>query len=312
MSALRQLLAWLGAAIWLRSRLLAIKARRLFGGRRPVAGAGTGYYLAAADIPVEGVDYELVDLPSEQQAQLDAARVELIDHARAATNRRSRRRRARRRRTASLVTAALVSLTVLGAGATALVTGSTGVPAVDRLLGIYETKRDRSDGVPHGDLRPTSAGPVIEFEARNGDRTVQVSSVTYAGTEGRICMSAVQMAPSSDPEPLQQGDASCEPAATIDRDLARDGLTVVAIQVDDVALITGLTRASTRSLTGTGPHGPLQIRIGDVWQPPDGDGAPVRPFVAVGTVGRNHDASQIPRALNLSEYRFGVGAGAER
>ncbi len=57
MSALRTMLAALWAAVWVRWKLLAVRARRAFGGKDPAA-AGSGYYLSAAEIPVEGIDYD--------------------------------------------------------------------------------------------------------------------------------------------------------------------------------------------------------------------------------------------------------------
>ena len=56
MSALRQLLAALWAALWVRWRLVAVRARGLFGERRAAAAAGSGFYLGATEIPVEGID----------------------------------------------------------------------------------------------------------------------------------------------------------------------------------------------------------------------------------------------------------------
>ena len=190
MSALRQLIAALWAAVWVRWQLLALGARRVLGGRRPKI-AGSGYYLAPAEIPVEGADYDLVDLPPELAERLDAVRGELVEHARTVTTRRVRRRRTRRRRTASLAMAALLTLAVLGAGATALVTGSTGVPAVDRLLGIYETELGKPGAAgrpgPTGrDLQPDPAfeSTAVELSTTNGQRLV---STSYIANSGDIC-----------------------------------------------------------------------------------------------------------------------------
>jgi len=267
--ALRQLIASLWAALWVRWRLFAAGARGVFGDRRPAA-AGSGYYLAAAEIPVEGVDYELVDLSPELAARLDAARGELVEHARGVTARRARRRRVRRRRTASLAMAALLSLTVLGAGATALVTGSTGIPAVDRLLGIYEKNSGRagSAGQPDPSVDSTS----IEFRAGG----IPMVSAWYLARNGDVCSVL------TDADRGSSGDLACVTPAEMVESLDRSGGALYSVtEGASGVILRGYTRSDVQRLEGSGPAGQIDLYLGDIWSSGAQGVDSMRPFVGV-------------------------------
>jgi hypothetical protein len=282
MSGLRQFLPWLWAAVWLRWRIVGVKTRRLLS-RRPVAAAGMGYHLAAADIPVEGVDYDPTELPAGLAARLEETRGELLDLARSTAARRARRRRARRRRTFSLATAALVTLAVLGAGATALVTGSTGVPAVDRWLGVYEaalekpTKPDRF-GPGGQDLRPepSGAGPSIEIPLENGSGRLVVAS--YVARSRDICSAVTGADRVGD-----VGDISCVTPTFLRSRLQQDAGIVAAVLSDrDKVVVIGFVTAIAERVGIRAPTGLLDMHLGNRWRPEVPGVGSLRPFIALG------------------------------
>lgn len=291
MSALGQAIAALWAAVWVRWRLLAVRGRRLLGGGGPAAAAGSGYYLSPAEIPVEGVDFELLDLPPELEARLDTARAELVDHARVAAGRGARRRRVRRRRTASVATAAVVSLAVVGAGANALVSGSTGVPAVDRLLGIYEAgQRDPSTRQvsPQGDLAPRPGGKSTSVRASvNG---LQIVSTSFVGRNGRICTVTTQ-----EQEVAPSGDFTCiEPDRLAQHVAERGGLPVGVGTRSDNVVLWGFVDDRVVGMSGHGPAGPLDFEIGESWTPEVRGADPLKAFLAVGARPRREDGKPTP------------------
>lgn len=281
MNAPRRLLAWLWAALWVRWRLLAVRTGGVLGGRP--AAAGSGWYLSPAEIPTEGVDYELVELPPELAARLDAARVELVDHARDTATRRVRRRRVRRRRTASLATASLLTLAVLGGGAVALVAGTTGVPAVDRLLGIYEAGLDKPGAAdrpgPSGrDLQPapSSESTTIEVPLDGGKRRIVSTSYVAAGEGTGVC--SVLATPSGS----DAGDVACVPPARLAAALERgDGQVLAVTEGAAEVVLRGFVGGDVERLEGVGPTGPLDVTLGEVWTPDLPGIDSLRPFVAV-------------------------------
>jgi hypothetical protein len=305
MSALRQLISFLEAALWLRWRLAAVKARRLFGGRAAIASGGSSYRLAPSQVPVEGVDYDVDELPPELLARLTDTRIELLDHSRSAAARRARRRRTRRRRTVSLVTAALVALTVLGAGAMALVTGSTGVPAVDRWLGIYDAalekprKPDRF-GPGGRDVRPqpSGAGPSIEVPVGEGSRRVLIAS--YLSRSGDICSTVTDV--DRDDE---RGNVSCLTSAFLSARLQReDGLVSGGVSTTEARLLVGFVTASVDRISARGPTKSLDVHVGSSWEPDVVGVGSLRPFVVVEPLR--------PAVVNPRDYVIRVQIGKNR
>jgi hypothetical protein len=284
MSALWQLLSSLWATAWLRGRLLGIGARRRFGGGRPLTAGGADYYLTAAETPVEGVDYDPNELPAALAAGLDAARAGLLDQARGASTRKPQRGGARRRRGAVAVTAALLSFAALGGGAVALVTGSTGVPAVDRLLGLYETRSEKPGAAglpgPDGrDLQPRSRASVIQLSV-GSQRLVTAS---YVAADGRVCSAL------TDPDRDDAfGAVTCVTRADLATRLSSDdGIVLGVVGLADGVVLRGFVSGRVTSLGGRGPTGPLEVQLGEAWKPDGLDGREVRPFVAVGGPDRD-------------------------
>lgn len=285
MSALRQLVAALWAALWVRWRLFAVRARGVFGERRAVV-AGSGYYLGAGEIPVEGIDYAPDDLPPELAVRLDGARVELVDHARGLTARRARRRRIRRRRTASLAMAALLTLAVLGAGASALVTGSTGIPAVDRVLGIYEKNLEwRAPAGAGWSQQPDPSVESTSIEFSVGE--MRMVSAWYLARSGDVCSLL------TDAEQGSSGDLACvAPAAIVDGlDLGR-GAVFNVTETSSGIVVRGYAASDVRRLEGSGPSGPLRFHLGDEWLPGVPGVDSIRPFIGFEAGARGDELSK--------------------
>jgi hypothetical protein len=276
-SALRQLLSAIRAAVWLRARLLGLKLRRRFGSA-PEADAGPDFQSLGVDVLAAEATHEL---PAELAARLDLTRAELVEHARRGAPPAARPRGARRRRRiASIVLAALLGLGAVGAGASALVSGSTGVPAVDRLLGIYESGLDRPDaserpGPSGSDLQPSpsKASEPIELTLADGSRFV---ASFYVARDGRICV-AVTDADGG----VRFGDVQCAVPDSFRQQLARDDVIVLGTMGYRGTVVTsGLV--STRAKGLKARVEPLDIVIGEDWIPDLQGADSVRPFVGLG------------------------------
>jgi hypothetical protein len=277
MRALRRLLSWVWTVLWVRWRLAGATKRRILRGRRR-AGFAAGNALPVITLPVEGLDYDVEDVTPGLQARLDAYGAELLDVARATAVRRTRRGAGRRRRALSLATAGLVTLTVLGAAATALVTGSTGVPAVDRWLGIQEAGLERQApgrlGPRGGDVRPTPSMPAASIRVRlGGSRTAVVTS--YVARSGEVCSTLTDGGAGA-------GNISCVTPALLDARLRRDnGLVLGMVNDGRAVVLAGLVTADAERVSATGPTGPLEVQLGGTWEPDVPDGGTLKPFVAV-------------------------------
>lgn len=278
MSALRHLLGALWAAVWLRWRLLRLKLRRLFG-RRRLAIQAPDFHLTAAETPTEGVDYDPAELPPELLARLDATRAGLLDSARrTSSGTPARPARARRGRAIAITIAALLGLGIVGTGASALVSGSTGIPAVDRLLGIYERESSRPEasgtfGPGAQDLRPAPGGNSVSMETSLDDGS-RVQTTFYISLDGSGCTAVV----GPDAEQVA-ARVHCTPSEVLETRLTRDrGLVIAAQQYGATVLLTGVVDDGVIGLEGV--RQPLNISLGERW--PMTDARVLKPFVAVG------------------------------
>ena len=300
MSALRQLLGALWAAVWLRGRLLGLKLRRLFV-RGPEPGTGPDFHLLGADVLADEAAHEPIELPAELAARLESTRAELLGQVRRGVPAPARPPAARRRVT-SIVVVSLLGLGVVGAGASALVTGSTGVPAVDKLLGIYENDLSRpgSPGDAGHDLRPRAGGTSASVYAPLGEGGWRVVNTAYVGREGNICL-AVTSAEDSTRAGL--GSALCEEPRRLGRRLARNG-GLWGVAVDAAVVLSGVVRGDVSTLSGQGPNGPLEVYLGDVWKPDLPGVGPMRPFLAIGSadIGDQTQADGFDRLMDLRAY----------
>lgn len=300
MSALRQMLGALWAALWLRGRLLGLRLRRLFG-RGPEVDDGPDFHLLGADVLAAEADRDPIEIPAELAARLEVTRAELLGHAHDASRRRARRARPRGARSIAVAAVAVLGLGVVGAGATALVAGSTGVPAVDRLLGVYDENLDKpgASDRPAGDLQPSASKAAAPIETTAPDGSTSVTTF-YVARDGRICWAVADQAGSG------AGTVSCEQPRDVASGIA-DGGYVPGIEVGETSVtLRGYVGEDVVSLTGRGPGGPLDVRLGSPWKPSAPELGTLRPFVAVGRLdpGTLSNSSAVQEALALRNYAF--------
>jgi len=250
---------------------------------------GPDYHLATDEVPIEGRDYDPSDLPPDVMARLDTVRAELLDHV-GAVSAGDRPHRRARRRAISVVAASLLALGVAGAGASAIVTGSTGVPAIDRALGIFEAgmKSPSGPGPSKDDLHLDVSRQSTSVEAIVTDGT-RVASSFYVADSGQVCSFTTALEEPGDGARLRT--LACQSPADISERVATKGVFVMATQVwRGSVILRGYVKSETASLSGRGPVGPLQVSLGDAWKPDLSDLDVVKPFVAIGS--RGDEASQ--------------------
>jgi hypothetical protein len=309
MSALGQLFASLWAGMWLRWRVLEMRAQRLFAGV-PSVDEGPDFHLAAAGAPVEGVDYEPIELPADLTVRLDAMRGELVDQARAATTRRVPRRGVRRRRVASLVVAAFLTLAVLGAGATALMTGSTGIPAIDRMLGYNAATRDQgNDGGRASRPSREAVTPRLGTDSLTliapyeiDGRAQEVVGTSYRSEDGSLCLATT----SDDLDaPTPQGSGTCLSLRTLRRQIRDRFVVVSSVQVNETTVLGGYASSDVAHIEIEGPGGALTVKLSEPWRPDGSGGEALRSFLAVLPKGfgpGRNDPDVVDRAIDPSEY----------
>ena len=305
MSSLRQLMSALWAALWLNGRLLGLRLRRLFGSD-PEADAGPDFQLLGADVLAAEADLDPIEIPAELTARLATTRAELVERAHAAGAPRTSPPVRRRRRAATLTVAAVLGLGVVGAGASALVSGSTGVPAVDRLLGIYEQGLNKPDAAgrpgPSGsDLQPSAskAGEPIETVLPDGSKSV---TTFYVAENGNICSAVATLDESG------AGTLSCGSPGEVAKAI-QDGGDVHGMWGLGTShiLLRGYVSSDVVSLSGRGPSGPLEVQLGEPWTPSSTPAVgSLKPFVAVASLDSplERDGREPPLALERRSYSF--------
>lgn len=287
MSALRQLIAGLWAALWLRGRLVGLRLRRVFGGRRtPEPGPDVRL---SAETPTEGVDYDPTDLPPDVVARLEAIGAQLLASAPRATDIHGHRR-AGPRRMALVAATSLLLFGAAGAGATALVTGTTGFEAVDRVLGIYEAESQKPEtlGIPvpgRSGARPDlSRGSASVGVLADGGSSVVATA--YVAQSGKICSVVTGLASRSPDSEPALNTLSCVTAAELAEHLDddRDYLISIAISREGV-VVAGLTSGEVGSMRGRGPLGPFDVEVGESWSPGIPGLGMLTPFAGVSASG---------------------------
>lgn len=301
MSAPRQMLSALRAALWLHIRLLGLRLRRLFG-RAPEADGGPDFHALGADVLAAEANLAPIELPTELTARLATLRAELAGHAQAVAPPRTSPLGTGRRRTVALTVAAVLGLGVAGAGASALVSGTTGVPSVDRLLGIYEQNLNKPDAAdrrgPSGsDLQPSASKAAEPIETVLPDGT-KSETTFYVAEDGRIC-SAIR----GGSTPATVGCNSPEDIAAA---VEAGGYVpnVAGLRPGRIALV-GYVRGDVVSLGGRGPSGPLDVQLGQRWTPSSTPAVgTLRPFVAATSFDAPPDSDGGMSLSDLDRYSF--------
>jgi hypothetical protein len=141
---------------------------------------------------------------------LASLREELI---RAAGRRRSSRRRTRR---AAAAVAIVVGVLAATAGAAELTGFTTGVPAVDELVGI-ESKTPAPGEAPAADHRPGPGDASEPLAVQMGDGTYQ--TVAYLARDGGVCIVSAERHRGG----VRGGFGGCPPLEDVNRRVARRG-----------------------------------------------------------------------------------------
>ncbi len=308
MRALRQLIGGLWAAVWLRGRLLGLRLRRVFGGR-PSAEDGPDFHLAAGDPPVEGVDYEVNELPSNVVARLDTIGTQLLASTRSVSVHRPRRAGARR---AALIAAtSLLLFGAAGAGAAALVTGTTGFEAVDRVLGIYEAESQKPEtlGIPvpgRNGARPDPSHGSASVSVLTADGS-SVVATSYVAQSGEICSVVTGLASRPpDSEPGALNTLSCVAPAKLAEHLDGDREYLVSSAISGEAVVlAGLASGDVVSMRGRGPKGPFDVEVGKSWSPGLPGLGMLTPFAGVSPPGGETSAGAGGSSiLDPTQYSF--------
>jgi len=300
MSRVVDMVGALWAAVWVRWELMrARRARRAAGRDR----ADDSLVLAMMAVPVEGVDYEPLELDADLRRRLETTAADLLSAAPAVAERGASRRRPLR--AAAATAGAVLAVIAVAASASALIAGTTGVPAMDRLLGIWESGLDRDTvpdrpGLTPEDVRPSSAGPTLAYDVQDGPSGTATS---FIGASRRICMV----------HSFDRGTTGapvCESPTSLGRALAADGLQAFQLDVRPAGVaIVGQVEDGVDEIRVNGPMGAMTVVLGEAWKPSGTGIGPIRPFAAVAPLGGvGSEMKRGSAASALSEYSFVVRA----
>jgi hypothetical protein len=227
------------------------------------------------DPPVAGVDYDEAEVSEGMGARIDARMEEVYVF----TQRVRERRAARRRRVGAAVAVGALVLTS-GAGASALISGTTGISALDDLLALHAQHQAFSPGGPvRADRRPPHlqrlATSVLMTTTGHG-LARNVGAAVYRDGVGDVCF--VLAAPGARGSSGVSGDGGCDSPANIRRRLSTEPAYVLGTTVNRTVVLTGFVAANVVRLSVTGPSGPLAVRLAEA--PAIGARQPFRAFIA--------------------------------
>lgn len=245
-------------------------------------------YLDEDEIPEEGVDYDPLEITPEIRDRLSADREEMIVYIERMNARTRRRRRVRRRRAAVLAAAVLMSAAAAGAAAEILLTGSTGVPAIDQVLSISEEAR--KPPLPPSTPGVDSASEPVSIPWKSQEGTSAVG-VAYLSGRTDLCFSLA--VPDDISHVTGAGAVQCQSLAAVASALADHRFFVMTINFRRTVTITGVAAVNIATVEATGPMGEFETRLGPPWVPPVDGSQAVRPFVAFRYVGATDDSPSV-------------------
>jgi hypothetical protein len=211
---------------------------------------------------------------------LGAIRVELVGAARRRVAARRRRRRV------ATVTATVVATLALAASAGALISGTTGVGAVDEFLGRVEVSgqgggSDRAgEGGPIPSLAPAASGSASAPLELTDVGVPGTSLVAYVSSGGPIC--SVLLRPHGEGAGEAREGWGCVAPDALSRSLAGDSVLLADVRSDGHMLVSGYAGHNVEEIDVSGPGGPFDVRMAKPWTPDVDGAATVRPFLAVG------------------------------
>lgn len=197
-----------------------------------------------------------------------------------------------RRRRQRMMARAVAVITVLAggtAGAGAAILGSTGVPALDRLLSVRQTKQQDSasstsaagggghERRPSIDHRPQPGSVSKPIVAPWGDGTHSATYVAYLTENNEVCLAIVQTSSArARPGIPRRAMGGCQALTFLGQKLTKGpGYSVAMFR----AGVAGYTRRDVTRVAVTVPKGSLPVRLSEPWTPAPG-ATPIRTFVA--------------------------------
>jgi len=245
-------------------------------------------------------------------ARLDAAKHELLLKANRMKRERDRRMAERRRR---MVIVGATTLSVLvSAGATSAVIGvTTGVPAIDEILGVHQAQDPtRGGSIAEGSSVDPEAGsiypgaPVVDVEIPSEDAAGKpLTGVGFTSLSRRLCYALP-----SPPESKIRGHAgtlTCQPSGFVAAGLAKNHLVLLGVTSGTHFILSGIAGEDVESIEMRGPDGPLRVNVSQAWDPGLPDLGQVRVFVGVviaDQAGLENDEAATNRSLDLRAYQL--------
>jgi len=228
---------------------------------------------------------------------------------RLATRDAARRRTAQRLRHHAAVAATFLFGLAGVAGASAVIVGTTGVPALDEIL---NTRRAEHEALPSSTRR---ARPGLDprlggrFTAKNVSRPIDVPSdgrtprsqvVAYQDTKGPLCFASIVLSPG---RARRENGVLCQPLALTSATLGRDDAFVA---IAGANFVSGFAKADITRVAIKGPGGRLAVRLSKPWNIDDSDLNGIRAFVAFPV--SHHAGADSPKALSGDLRRYRVRA----
>lgn len=227
--------------------------------------------------------------------------------------------RRRRRRTVTAAFACLLLLILGSAGASAVIFGTTGIPAIDRVLSARQAHPRQQPGPPRsagiGRGLPSSARPALEPAPGTTSKPLPIpralgtEGVAYVSTAGKVCFVTVarELDPAVEPGSLPDNFATCGPSPEeIADELDNTPAVVAGIRAAEPAFIVGYAAENVKDLAVTTPEGrPLVVDLSDPWKPEATGSASIRVFVAsrpsyLDRIGQGPDReSSDPRSYDI-------------
>lgn|GEM_PF-5400803 len=255
--------------------------------------------------PVAGIDYDEAEVSEGMGARIDARMEEVYVFTRRVKERQAARRAARRRRVVGAVAVGALVLTS-GAGASALILGTTGVSTLDRLLNVYDEIQDGDPylhsplGVSTSDFGDTPGDKRLVVTAPVGSSHPNGVRLTAFRKDHSICMAVLMLAPRS---VGARGSVTCASPQAIVYGLKADAIMPYGVHSDRVGILTGFARKELKSLTGTGPGGVLNVTLSAPWDPSILGLGRFRIFIATTPrVGTANSVARGDRLRDVSKY----------
>lgn len=271
------------------------------------------FYVPPWEVPDDSEIEPIVYTP-EQATRRDHIRSALIAEAGRVHGKRQRRRQVRRHRIAAFACVVMLTACVLTAGASAVLTGSTGSEAIDAFLSLHAAHDDDSSPAtvanpgPGGDTRPSldSASKPVTVPLDAGGRPVV--GVSYVSNDGRLC-SVLQVSRPADAHMIVNLLGCVQPTIAYTR-VAAAPATVIGTQASSSSFILyGYTRPDVETVRVRGPVDSFSVSLSDPWTPNTPGAAELRPFYAAssGAFGRDGLRAEEERVVNdLRRYQLTV------